>query len=280
MSRSALLIVIAFIAATLGSPTVNRAVSMGIIVPAYFYPGTGGPGGVGDGWAAMATAAKEVSITAIFNPNSGPLPGPADHKYVAAMTNLEDAGGKVVAYVYTDNGNTPLATVQSEISTYISQYGHLINGFLLDGMLVTPGTLSYYQSVYGYIKGLNSPYTVIGNPGQPYTNGVSPSDYLGVANILNLFEGTPSGYATYPFGQTWYQNYPSDRFSNVIYGVSGTAAMQAYVKMAAELNAGYVYVTDLSGGNPYNALPSYWLSPPCPNPVRSPSWPRAHWSAR
>ncbi len=39
------------------------------------------------------------------------------------MTNLENAGGKVVAYVYTDNGNIPLATVEGQISTYISQYG-------------------------------------------------------------------------------------------------------------------------------------------------------------
>ena len=59
----------------------------------------GGPGGVGDGWAAMAAAAAKVPITAIFDPNSGPLPGPASSAYANAFTQLEDAGGKVVAYV-------------------------------------------------------------------------------------------------------------------------------------------------------------------------------------
>jgi len=49
------------------------------------------------------------------------------------MTNLENAGGKAVAYVYTNNGSTPVATVESQMTTYISQYGSLIDGFFLDG---------------------------------------------------------------------------------------------------------------------------------------------------
>jgi Spherulation-specific family 4/Domain of unknown function (DUF4214) len=254
------------------TPTpVPTSKTMGIIVPAYFAPGTGGPGGVGDGWAAMDAAAAEVPLTAIFNPNSGPLPGPADPSYVTALTNLEDAGGKVVAYVYTDNGNAALATVEGQISTYITQYGSLINGFMLDGMLVTPNTLSYYQGLYNDIQSLNPSYTVIGNPGQPYLNGVSSQDYLSVADVFNIFEGPNSapagspGYNTYPYGQTWYQSDPSDRFSNTIYDVpadagdfSQSSAMVADVSQAVQLDTGDVYITDLSGGNPYDALPSYW----------------------
>ncbi len=148
---------------------------MGIIVPSYFYPGTGGPGGTGDGWAAMTTAAGQVPLTAILNPDSGPLPGPADPNYVNALTNVENAGRKVVAYVYTDNGSAPLGTVEGEVSTYISQYGSLIDGFFLDGMTVTPSTLAYYQSLDGYIDGLNPSYTVIDNTGDPSLNGVSPT---------------------------------------------------------------------------------------------------------
>src|SRR6185437_11144484 len=101
-----------------------------------FYPGSGGPGGAGDGWSAMAAAANQISVTAILNPDSGPVSGPADPNYVNAMTNLENAGGKVIAYVYTNNGGTPLATVESEVSIYINQYGNLIDGFFLDRMNV------------------------------------------------------------------------------------------------------------------------------------------------
>jgi hypothetical protein len=208
----------------------------------------------------MSTAAGQISITAILNPDSGPLPGPADPNYTSAMTNLENAGGKVVAYVYTDNGSTSLATAESQMSTYIAQYGSLIDGFFLDGMNVVPSTLSYYQSLDSYIKGLNFAYTVIGNPGQPYLNGVSATDYLSTADIFNIFENPPSGssgFGNYPFGQTWYQSYPSSRFSNIVYDVP-SSSMVSDVTRAAQLNAGTVYITDQTGGNPYAQLPSYW----------------------
>jgi hypothetical protein len=238
--------------------------SVGAIVPAYFYPGSGGPGGVGDGWAAMTSAAGQIPITAVLNPNSGPLPGPADPNYTAAMTNLESAGGKVVAYVFTNDGNTPISTVEGQISTYLSQYGSLIDGFYLDGMLVTPGTLSYYQSVDGFIKGLSASYKVIGNPRQPYLNGVGASDYLSTADNFDLFEGPDTapmgnpGFNNYPYGQSWFMNYSSSRFSNTIYNVPTVSAMLADVSRAAQLNAGDVYATDASLPNPYDALPSYW----------------------
>jgi len=245
---------------------------LNLLVPSYFYPGTGGAGGAGDGWAQMANAASEVPLTAVLNPNSGPLPGPADPNYVTAMTNLENAGGKVVAYVYTNSGNAPLASVESQIATYRSQYGSLINGFFLDGMFVLPSTLAYYQQLDSDIKALNSSYTIIGNPGQPFLNGVSPSDYLSTADVVNIFEGPdvapgPSdpGYNLYPYGLNWFESDPSSRFSNIVFDVPAVAgdptqstAMLADLNKAVQLNAGNVYFTDLTGANPYAALPSYW----------------------
>ena len=241
---------------TLQLPTPCQA--DGIIIPAYFYPGTGGPGGVGNGWAAMATAAAQVPVVAIFNPNSGPAPGPADPNYVTAMTNLESAGGKAVAYVYTGFGTTSLATVESQISTYITQYGSSIDGFFIDGMLVDPSTQSYYQSLDSYIKGRSASDLVIGNPGQPFLNGVTPANYLSTADIFSIFEGSDTAFSIYPSGQTWYQSYPSSRFSNFIYDVSGSSQMPADLIRAESLNAGYVYVTDQNLPNPYDELPSYW----------------------
>ena len=77
------------VAGIVGHPATVAAGEMRVLVPAYFYPGTGGPGGVGDGWSAMAAAASQISVTAIFNPDSGPLPGPPDPNDVTALTNLE-----------------------------------------------------------------------------------------------------------------------------------------------------------------------------------------------
>jgi hypothetical protein len=83
--------------------------------------------------------------------------------------------------------------------------------------------------------------------------------------VFNLFEGTGSGYSTYPFSQTWYESDPSDRFWNTIYDVAAnsgdptqSAAMLAILNTAVSLDAGSIYITNLTGGNPYDALPSYW----------------------
>ncbi len=271
-------IFVAAFAALIGSPAAARA-DVGILVPSYFYPGTGGPGGSGDGWAAMTAAASKVQITAVLNPNSGPG-GSEDPAYAAAMANLEAAGGKVVAYVYTNSGNADLSSVESQIKTYITQYGSLINGFFLDGMFIANttingslvDTLPYYQSLYGYIKGLSSSYTVIGNPGQPFLNGVTPQQYLSTANIFNIFEGpntAPSpgapGFNDYPYGVNWFQSEPSNRFANTIFDVPANAGnplqsstMLADLSKALQLNAGNVYITGQTLPNPYSQLPSYW----------------------
>lgn len=231
-----------------------------MIVPAYFYPGTGGPGGLGDGWAAMTVAAASVPVTAIFNPNSGPLPGPPDPNYANAMRNLQNAGGHVVAYIYTDYGKIPHVTVEAEVSTYIAQYGGLIDGFFIDGMAVETGTLSYYQQLDDYIGRLDPSHTVIGNPAHPYLNGVSPADYLSTADVFNIFEGPNAGslgFDEYPSGVNWFRNYPSDRFSNIVFAVPAVALPVDIVK-AVQLNAGSVNLTDQTGSNPYHQLPSYW----------------------
>lgn len=253
-------------AATLLLPSTCHASSLGITVPAYFYPGSGGPLGVGDGWADMTAAAGTTPITAIFNPDSGPVPGPADPNYVNAITQLEQAGGKVIAYVDTGYGALPLSTVESNISTYISQYGKLIDGIFLDDINVLPGTLSYYKSLDAYIKGLNPSYLVQSNPGQPFLNGVSPSDYLSVADVINIFEGPDkaapgdAGFNNYPYGLNWFLSYPSQDFENIVFDVPSAAAMTADLQEAQQLNAGQIYITDqgADNGNPYGQLPTYW----------------------
>jgi Spherulation-specific family 4 len=278
--RPVSVLILMLLTCVIGSPAPVAAGSMGILVPAYFYPTTGGPGGVGDGWAAMAAAASTVPITAIFNPNSGPLAGPADPNYVTAMTNLENAGGSVVAYIPSGFGSTPLGdpntpgTIEYDIHTYVTQYGSLLKGFFIDQMNVVPSTLSYYQSIYNYIKSQESSYTVIGNQGSPFLNGLTPQQFLSTVNVMNIFEGpntAPSpgapGYDQYPYGLNWFlsPNYPSSQFSNIVFGVPADAgspttssAMLADLSKAVQLNAGYVYITDQSGANPYAQLPSYW----------------------
>lgn len=242
-----------------GVPGVVRAGGMGILVPAYFYPGTGGTDGYTDGWAEMTAAASQVSITAIFNPDSGPGPS-TDANYVNALSTLEAAGGKVVAYVYTDYGNTPLSTVEGQIATYLSQYGSLINGFFLDGMSNSASTVSYYQSLYAYIKGLGSSYEVIGNPGTSTIPAYLTPATQG-ADVLVTYENDAQYYAgTSP--PSWVAGYPASAFDNTLYDQPTVAGMQGDIALAVQRNVGEIYVTDETINPPtgylYDRMPSYW----------------------
>jgi hypothetical protein len=77
-------IILALAAVAIPFATVHAG-DIGILVPAYFRPGTGGTEGYTDGWAKMAASARNAEITAIFNPDGGPLPD-RDPGYAAAMT--------------------------------------------------------------------------------------------------------------------------------------------------------------------------------------------------
>lgn len=241
-------------------PAVVQAGVIGALVPAYFYPGFGGPGGAGDGWAAMASAAGQISLTAIFNPNSGPLPGAPDANYLAAMTNLESAGGHVIAYIATDYTSNSLSMVESEANMYRSQYGSLINGFFIDEMTNSnnPTDLSYYHTLYSYLKGLTPVPEIVGNPGSP-----TVPDYLTPAtqgaDVLVTYENddTAQSYASTP-PSSWTSSYPAGDFANIVYHQSSAAGMAADVNAAATYNIGSLYVTDQTLPNPYGQLPSYW----------------------
>ena len=204
----------------------------------------------------MIAAASQVSLTVIFNPASGPASS-FSSQYGTYLTNLENAGGTAVAYVWTDYGQESLTTVEGEIQTYISQYGKLINGFLLDGMSdvydTTAADVTYYNTLYNDIKGLSSSYQVIGNPGGPTTTAyLNPS--APTANTLETFENAATSYTS----ANTIAGYPSSQFANVIYDQSSAAGMDAEIKFAIKNNVGYIYVTDQNLPNPYAQLPSYW----------------------
>ena len=137
----------------------------------------------------MDQSAQTINLDVIVNPSSGP--GTAtDPNYLSAIENLNATPhGKAFGYIATGFGTRSLGDVEGEIQAYLNLYGNRFAGFFLDGMFVLPSTLSYYQSIYSDIKSLGPSYTVIGNPGQPFLNGVSPTDYLSTANVLNIFEG-------------------------------------------------------------------------------------------
>jgi hypothetical protein len=214
------------------------------MVPAYFSPAPGGY------WDQLATAARQVHLMAILNPNSGP--GSAfDANYGAAVDNVRAAGGAVIGYVDTKYAGRTLSDVESDVATYSSWY-HL-DGIFFDQMTSSSPALSYYQQLYTYVQGLNSNWTVVGNPGTNTTQGYAAGP---AADNLVLFE-SGTGYDTYT-PPPWQEDYPAQRFTNLEYDVTSVAMMQADVNLAASRRTGWVYVTDGNLPNPYATLPSYW----------------------
>jgi hypothetical protein len=274
-SRILLTAAVMFLLAT-HADTNARAELTTALVPMYVYPGGGGL----SNWTQLDQSANKVNIDAIVNPASGPGTF-TDPNYVSAIADLDATKyGKAFAYISTGFGARSLSDVETDIQGYLSLYGGKnFAGFFIDQMSILPGTLSFYQSIYNYIKqDVGSSYAVIGNPGSPFLNGVSPADYLSTADQLVIFEGPNTapnpgdpGFNDYPYGLNWFQSYSSNRFANIIHDTPASSLLSDMSKAQA-LNAGSIFVTDGTGGNPYNGLPSYWdqevaaLPTPTPEP--------------
>ncbi len=222
---------------------------LGIMVPAYFYPTSGGY------WDSLDFAASRVPLIAIMNPNSGPGAS-QDNVYVQALANLHQAGGKVTAYVHTSYGTRPLADVESDINLYLSFYA--VDGFFIDEMSNDASTtnLNYYAAIYQYIKAKNMNYSVTGNPG----SNTQP-DYITrpTADSLMIFEDDGTNYPGFA-PSSWVAQYPAQQFVHLPYDVATATTMSNYVGLAVSRNAGWIYITDDTLPNPYDTLPSYWTN--------------------
>ena len=224
------------------------AEGLGLLVPAYFDPAIGGA------WDSLDQAAQRVPLIAIMNPNNGPSSSSND-AYSRAITALQNAGGKVLGYVYSSYTARPILEVKTDIDRYDSFYR--IDGIFLDEMTNDSEAthLSYYEELYKYIKTKRGSYLVVGNPG---INTLEIYLDKPLADGLVTFESNV-GYPQY-LPDPWTQSKPATAFSHLCYAVSAADTMTNYVQMAVARNVGYVYLTDDAGSNPWDTLPSYWWS--------------------
>jgi hypothetical protein len=54
------------------------------------------------------------------------------------------------------------------------------------------------------------------------------------------------------------KKYPEPQFAHLTYAVAGAERMTNFVQLAVQRHAGFIYVTDDGGSNPWDTLPSYW----------------------
>ena len=223
-----------------------NAAATGIMVPAYFYPGAL--------WTSMSNAATRVPLVAIMNPNNGPDTS-QNPDYVAAVNSVRSAGGKVIGYVYTSYGARATNIVQTDIDSYFTFYS--VDGIFLDEMTDDADTnhLNSYAALYQYVKSKGTNLTVVGNPG---INTLEEYLTRPTADVLVTFE-VNTGYGSY-VPDAWVTNHLAQHFCHLPYNVTNATTMTNYVNLAVSRNAGWIYVTNDKGANPWDTLPSYWTN--------------------
>ena len=248
--------------------TPATAGAINLLVPAYGNPAT--PNGDAM-WSDLIATAGSASFTGdlhvIFNPASGPgnaiEPNYVDTNGNGPLPDLRNAGAIIYGYVPTTFGARAQAEVEADIDKYFDTlYPGLIDGIFFDEMSNDLADVGYYQAIRDYVKTKVTTATVISNPGTSFTNNPSGqttytvADYALAADVLVTFEDTADEYLNNYTPPTWRDDLDSSHFAHIVHTQSTWD--DSLLDIAANRNAGLVYFTDDSGGNPYDALSSYW----------------------
>jgi len=225
----------------------DQPISMGVLVPAYFYPGGAGL----KHWENLAAAAQRIELEVILNPASG-SGRQADPNYVAVARRLKTSGTRILGYVPTTYGERDPQEIDEELQRYRDFYD--VDGFFIDEMSNTTARLGYYVDLYSRIKGLDARYRVIGNPGT-----LPDPAYLefATADVLVTFEGKATTHERFA-NPAWLRHHPPSRTAHIVYSAPTPESMHQTLRHAITHRVGWVYITDDNGTNPYDRLPTYW----------------------
>jgi Spherulation-specific family 4 len=208
-------------------------------VPAFFGP---------QDWAGSVSGGRSPAVL-ILNPASGPGTAP-DPAFRTAVGHAEDAGTHVIGYIGTNYAQRPLAEAERYVRDYRRWYG--VTGIFLDQTPTTGSQqIGYYRSLAAFIRTTTPHATIWLNPG-----AYPDQSYMSVGNVLMAFEGPYAAYLRLRV-PAWAHRYPATRFAHTVYATPG-AVMPTAVRLSRQRNAGYAYITDDVGSNPYSALPNYW----------------------
>lgn len=235
----AVLVIVAAIGLTMKLTSHAAPRCQSSFVPAFFPP---------QGWARSVSDGRSPAVL-ILNPASGPGTAP-DPAFRTAVGRAEGAGTRVIGYIGTNYAQRPLGEAERYIRDYRKWYG--VTGIFLDQTPTTGSQqIGYYRSLASFIRKTTPNATIWLNPG-----AYPDQSYLSVGNVIMAFEGPYASYQSLRI-PGWAHRYPATRFAHTVYATPG-AVMAKAVRLSRQRNAGYVYLTDDVGSNPYRALPDYW----------------------
>jgi hypothetical protein len=169
--------------------------------------------------------------------------------------------------VSADSSCQPATGATYSVSDVISCASGYKNWYRVDGIFIDEVTntssttnLNFYQNLYVGLKALNSSWEIVGNPGsrtqvEYLNNGANRS-----ADTLVVFENDV-GYPGY-VPSAWNATVSSRAIGHLGYDVATEATALAFLNLAVQRNAGYVFFTDdgANNTNPWDRLPTYWES--------------------
>ena len=208
-----------------------------LAVPSYFNP-------LWDptGWRVLAELGPALSF-AILNPDSGPG-SCADPAYYEPVAAVQAAGGRVIGYVDTDYARRPTAQVLRDMTRYRNWYG--LRGVFLDQVPFGREHLARYRRLTAVARRIGMGFVVL-NPGATPDRG-----YAELADVIVTFEGPWHAYRDHvPAPWTW--DYPAERFCHLVHSAP-VAELASTHEMARRRHAGALYVTELTGVNPWGSL--------------------------
>lgn len=224
--------------------------SVRLLVPAYFYPGGKGL----EEWKRLARSAKDVPIVAIANPASGPGRR-ADANYSSVIALAREAGVTVIGYVSTNYAKRPEAEVRADIDRWMQFYPAL-DGFFFDEQASSKELVPYYEAIASYVQKSRKEGVglVVTNPGT-----VAAPEYLTPWKGIHVscLQENRMGLDRYQ-PPSWAATIPPIQVSGLVYGEPSLEKMRQNVQIAIRKGVGFLYVTDDSGGNPWDRLPAYW----------------------
>ncbi|MCS7204232.1 MAG: spherulation-specific family 4 protein [Leptospiraceae bacterium] len=217
--------------------------SMKILIPAYFYDSYF--------WNQLLKKVNE-NFVVILNPSNGP--GTSSDwlypQYQYWNRKLVEKNAIVIGYVPTDYGRRNIDSVKNDIQQWRILFRG-IQGFFIDEASSNKDSLSYYQEIYNYVKGINSNLKVVLN------HGVFPeSEFYDIADINVVYEEDPNKLTSFSPRDNELK-YSKEHFAMIIHSADkkDLEKMLLYVE---EKHIGFIYITDKTMPNPFDELPSFW----------------------
>ena len=213
-----------------------------LYVPAFFQPGAE--------WTTLAKA-KAPPSTVLLDLTSHGAGSAPEAGFRRAVAALERRGVMVLGYSTTSYATRPIRQIVADARHYAAWYN--VHNIFLDEVTTGVRHLGYYEAVQKAIRAVEPKAKIWLNPGT-----FPARAYMRLGDVIMTFEGPWTSFRPLVV-PAWTYRYAPSRFAFIVYA-TGESNLRRAVRLAVRRHAGYVYVTNGTGGNPYASLPSYFAA--------------------